>query len=158
MGDGDEMRGRLGFFGAHDQKGRRLYLAGGLGGGVVVNEDTFFERDVKGVSDFLEEFFFSVGQIAIAVGELDEVGVEEEAFGQGELLSEVTDEEGGFEGSALAEVMLDALEGFVGVCAELLEEFFEDGLLPAGEATLEGEISEDAQKAVKENSLHRCKV
>jgi hypothetical protein len=51
------MRGRLGFFGAHDQKVRRLYLAGGLGGGVVVNEYTFFERDVKGVSDFLEEFF-----------------------------------------------------------------------------------------------------
>ncbi len=96
------MRGRLGFFGAHDQKVRRLYLAGGLGGGVVVNEDTFFERDVKGVSDFLEEFFFGVGQIAIAVGELDKVGVEEEAFGQGELLSEVADEEGGFEGRALA--------------------------------------------------------
>jgi hypothetical protein len=74
------------------------------------------------------------------------------------LLSEVADEEGRFEGRALAEVMLDALEGIVGVCAELLEEFFEDGLLPGCKATLEGEISEYAQKAVKENSLHKCKV
>lgn len=124
MGYGGEMRGGLGFFGANDEKARRLYLARGLGGSVVMDEETFFEGDLEGVGDFFEEFFFGMGEIAIAVGELDEVSVKEEAFGEGELRGEVTDEEGRFESRALAEVLLDALEGFIGVCAELVEEFF----------------------------------
>jgi hypothetical protein len=51
-----------------------------LGGGVFVDEESFFGGDVEGIGDFLEEGFFGVGEVSVAMGELDKVRIEEVAL------------------------------------------------------------------------------